>query len=447
MAGGDSMLAGKSWWTILRSMKMGLYLVLTIAAASIVGTLVPQHPDGPGSWVEKYLQLGDLYHSWWYITLLGILTLNILACSFYRFKTILLNKNRVQPLLESRQIEKLNPNVSFTLAGSNDEIKNRINDLLVRLGLDVWSDSANGKYRIGAQHGRFAVWGSIITHLSFIVIMVGILIGVIFGYQGTMDIPVGDTVNLTDMVGVDKGHVKNDFQVRIDGFWIEPYPNGSPAGYYSRMTILENDKSVQTATIGVNDPLNYQGTKFYQARYGEAIEIQVNGQDGSVIQQGTIVAGDRFKVEGTNLTIVPYLHNPENEAAAETPLKSTQPTQSRVIYLLLQGEQRVGMGAEGFDLPISLGQDGTTFTFQGTVPYTGLQVKKDPGVPLIWLGSVLMLLGMGFSFFGTPYYLWIAIEQHEKWVAVYIGGRTTKNRLGLADRIGKLAHDIQSQAV
>ncbi|MEN6460426.1 MAG: cytochrome c biogenesis protein ResB [Syntrophomonas sp.] len=433
----------KSWWAIFRSMKIGLYLVLAISVASMVGTIVPQHQiDRSANWLEQFLQLGNLYHSWWYITLLSLLTLNLMACSFYRIKTIKTTLKKSEHLLEIEELVKLNTHTSFMFEGKLDEATHRIISILASHRYEVWSESSAGRLRIGAQHGRFSVIGSFITHISFVIIIAGILTGVIFGWQGTIDVPVGTTFNLSSITGINAHALKHDLQVKAEEFWIERYPNGTPSGYYSRLTIIENHKNIQTSVVTVNSPLNYKGIKFYQARYGDAIEIHVNGPNGRTISRGLVGAGKSLTIPRTNLSVMVYSYITDSEAASAVSA-NTHPPNARVVYIIFKGNQRIGMGTGEFGSTINLDDEGYTFKFVRIIPYTGLQVKKDPGVPLIWFGSGFMLLGMGLSFFLQPRYLWLVVEQQGKFVTVSMGGKTSKNQLALADHINKIAGDIQ----
>jgi len=433
----------KSWWANFRSMKMGLYLVLAIIIASIIGTIVPQQPDGQEGWLKSVLHLNDLYHSWWYITLLTLLTLNLVACSFYRLKTIRLRTGRSERLLDKEQLTRLKAGTSFNFTGEIDEAKIRIISILNRRGYEVWSDSLEGKCRIGAQHGRLGVLGSFITHFSFVVIIAGFLYGAICGYQGSINAPVGTTFSVSSVPGIDSKLLKHDFQVRVEGFWIEHYPNGTPSGYFSRLTVLENNELLQTTTIGVNSPFNYKGTKFYQARYGDAVEIQVNGPDARTIYQGFVLEGENLKIPGTNFGILPRL---DYSKTASRKSESADANSSRIIYVLFESNQRVGMGAAEIGSAINLGHEANTIKFIRAVPYTGLQVKKDPGVPLIWFGSVFMLLGMGISFFLQQRQLWMVLEQQGKLLAVSISGQANGNSVLFTDHIKDIVKDIQANA-
>lgn len=425
---------------MLRSMKLGLYLVLAIIGASIAGTVIPQQPMNGGGWLNDCFQLNDLYHSWWYTALLGLLTLNLLACSFYRLKTIRLSLGSSYRLLDKDQLARLKGSTTLTLSGKLIKIKEQITGILTRQRYEFWSVTLEGKCRIGAQKGRYGVLGSYITHFSFVVIIAGLLIGALFGYQGSIDAPVGTKFNLSSVPGIDSKAVKEDFQVRVDEFWIERYPNGASSGYFSRLTILENDQEKETATLQVNRPLNHEGTKFYQARYGNAVEIRVNGPGPGTVYQGWVKDSEHFKIPQSNYTVLARIDKGSGSASLD-PVGDPNP---KIIYALYQDKQRIAMGIADLGAVINLGQGKSSLTFNKAVPYTGLLVKKDPGVPLIWFGCVSMLLGLSISFFIQPRYLWMELEQQGEELLVSIGGKAAKNPLMLEESINKLAACIQT---
>ena len=84
----------KTVLSFLSSLKLTICLLIIIAVASILGTVIPQQYDGGESFshlspglVEalKPLQLFDMYHSAWFIILMGLLSLNLTVCSLNRF--------------------------------------------------------------------------------------------------------------------------------------------------------------------------------------------------------------------------------------------------------------------------------------------------------------------------------------------------------------------------
>jgi len=433
----------KSWWGAIRSMKIGLYLVLAIIIASILGTIVPgQQSNGSQGWLSAFLQLNDVYHSWWYIGLLGMLTLNLAACSFYRLKTLHLKPGRSFQLLDIEQLTRLKVHTSLTVTGELKEASSRIGRLLSQRGYRVWSDCQEGCCRMGAQYGLLGEWGSLVIHLSFLVIISGLLIGALGGHQGSINAPVGTTFSVSSVPGIGSKALKNDFQVRVEGFWIERYPDGTPSGYYSRLSILKDNQAVQTSTIGVNEPLKYEGTKFYQARYGNTVEIQVNGPGAKTVYRGFVIEGDNFIIPGTNLSI---LARTDYKGSSSQTAGSAAP--GRIIYAIFENNQRVGMGSAEPGSMISPGQDEISIQFVRAVPYTGLLVKRDPGIPLVWLGAGFMLAGLSLTFFLLPRRLWIVVEQQDGLLNAIMGGKSSRNPGRLEERIKDLAAAIQEDAI
>ena len=80
----------------LRSVRTGIVLLILLGVTSAAGTLVLQRPQtepeklaraySPETlrWLDR-LGLTDLFHSWWFAALLGLLGLNIVLASLERF--------------------------------------------------------------------------------------------------------------------------------------------------------------------------------------------------------------------------------------------------------------------------------------------------------------------------------------------------------------------------
>ncbi|MDD2585805.1 MAG: cytochrome c biogenesis protein ResB [Syntrophomonadaceae bacterium] len=432
------MSQNKRWWHRFSSMKMGLFLLLAISIASAVGTVIPQKlPEGPVSLPMRILHLWDVYHSWWYIALLSLLALNLLACSFGRIKPMLVGTKRSHHLLGVGEITKLKYNTLFILPGKLDGAKVLVERLFTGQGYKVWSELDTEKIKMGAEQGRFYVLGSFITHISFLVILLGVFYGGVFGCKGVIDAAVGSTFDLTEVPGLERISREDSIQVRVDDFWIERYDNGSPSGYFSRLTILEKEQPVKTETLGVNAPLAYKGIKFYQSNWGQLAKIIVNRADGTLLQQGAANEGEILRVLGTDYSVLVYrYHFPSGGTMDET----------SIVYAIYKGDQPAGMGKAQFNQPVLLGDEGNTFAFTGLVPFTGLQVKKDPGVPMVIMGSLLMLLGIGSTVWLKPRKIWVVLEQQGETVIVTLGGVSHKNSKMFAEDFSCLVEELKATA-
>ncbi|MFH1563283.1 MAG: cytochrome c biogenesis protein ResB [Nitrospirota bacterium] len=189
------------------SPKLTFILLIILAALAIIGTIIPQN-EQHYLYIEKYgynlyllfkiLSITDVYHSWWFVGLLGFLSLNIITCALNRFKP-------------GRQI-LTNPR----------------------------------------QLGYFA------THLSFLIILSGGLIGSLWGFKDYLYLKEGEVQQVP----------QTNFYIKLNKFWLEYYPDSKMIkDYKSNLSIIENGKEILTKTIEVNYPLNYKGIRFYQASY------------------------------------------------------------------------------------------------------------------------------------------------------------------------------------
>lgn len=89
---------------VLSSIKTTVVLLILIAALSVIGTLIPQGltPEqyarlyGPGT-LKAFRVLGffNVYQSWWYLSALGLLALNIILCSLKRLPSLTLSPRRL----------------------------------------------------------------------------------------------------------------------------------------------------------------------------------------------------------------------------------------------------------------------------------------------------------------------------------------------------------------
>ena len=126
---------------------------------------------------------------------------------------------------------------------------------------------------IFADQFRFARFGTYVSHLSLILILIGAVIGNFWGFSD-------DHVEIAKGATYDVRQGQN-FSVRSDDFQVEYYPNKAPKDFKtiskettttngpipkdfrSDVTVIENGKEVLKKTIRVNDPLSYKGVNFY----------------------------------------------------------------------------------------------------------------------------------------------------------------------------------------
>jgi cytochrome c biogenesis protein len=249
-----------------------------------------------------------------------------------------------------------------------------------------------------------------------VVILIGSLIGNIWGFKGFVNIPQGDEASAIFLKGTEK-RMGLGFTVRCEKFEMSYYPGSEvPSEYLSDLVILEGGKEVLKKRIQVNDPLRYRGINFYQSSYGflpsppedrkAELEVVPKGNDLRPfrIQLGE---GETKQVQGTGVkvelaTLIPDFILGEGNRILS---RSDQPNNPAVQVNIYQNGKLTYRGWSFLKHPEFHGSKDDTYRVKfllysgGEKPYTGLMVVKDPGIPVVWAGFGIIVLGLIFSFF------------------------------------------------
>jgi cytochrome c biogenesis protein len=222
--------------------------------------------------------------------------------------------------------------------------------------------------------GHWSRYGSPILHLGLMVIIIGSLLSGFLSRSDYLEIPIESTVDLTD-----KGY---PFDVKVQDFTIDYYHGEqTPKQYLTTLTVLENNRPVSTEEIKVNHPLQHKGTKIYQSSYGWLME-------GSITADGKTTPFS-FPA-GESLTV--------NNNYILQAVPATADAKGNLLYRF---------GTEGqppFGGSINKGEQIETpfgaLVFTNIKPYTGLEIKQDPGVPVVWTGFLLLTAGLMIRLYG-----------------------------------------------
>jgi cytochrome c biogenesis protein len=87
-----------------------------------------------------------------------------------------------------------------------------------------------------------------------------------------------------------------------------------------------------------------------------------------------------------------------------------------------------------------------TFFLDGleTSYYTGLQVNKDPGVPVVWAGCFLIVAGFFVTFFTSHRRIWVRLSSEKQGINISIAGTSSKNPVGLERELIHLTQDLKN---
>ncbi len=435
-------------WKFFSSVQLTVVVLLTLAATSVIGTLIPQNGN-PGDYIQAYgdfgfklfnvLSLFDMYHAWWFLLLLLTLTVNIIVCSVERFPTawkIVSNRKRG---FNAGRFRKMANHQTVTVPRSPEELQPVVAKAISRHFKKFQIEPTDGGFLLFAEKRRWSRLGVYVVHTSIVLLLLGSIIGSIFGFEGFVNIPEGETIDTIQLRNANRMH-KLDFSIRCDDFDVSFYENGAPREYRSDLTLLEGGKPVHAKTIVVNDPVRYRGINIFQSSYGqvpsETITLGFTSKETGMTYTEKMRPGQSFEIpENLGTLTLQGL----NRAAA---FKGHSIGSAYVATLTGKGDR-----AEQIFLPVRFPsfdrmRKGDVFiavTGHEEKYYTGLQVTRDPGVWVVYTGFILMLAGCFITFFMSHQQLMVAVERIKGETRIGVSGTANKNKLGMDGAVERLA--------
>ncbi|MEW6079975.1 MAG: cytochrome c biogenesis protein ResB [Thermodesulfobacteriota bacterium] len=395
-------------WKQLTSVRLTVAVLLTIAAAAVIGTLIPQNQ--PPDYYREYfgerlypvmarLDLPDMYHSLWFQTLILLLAANIIACSLDRIKGVLKIVFEKKPTWSPSAFGRSSAAEAVIIDAPVSALRGPCRDFFNRKFSRIDEQETDEGVFLFAENGRFSRLGVYVVHLSVLLLLAGALIGSLFGFDGYINLPEGESTNHIFLSGSDKKHDLG-FTLRCDAFDVSFYETGEPKEYRSDLAILENEREIIKKYIRVNQPLRFRGVNIFQSSYGTAsardIAVTFTSRKSGMEYQRTINIGEPVTIpEGLGVfTAERFLSNylfQGGHNIGET-----------LIGTLEQGEHRemvaLPLRFAAFD-KMRQGDVIIAVTGLERVYFTGLQVNKDPGVPLVYAGFLLIIAGIYVTFF------------------------------------------------
>ncbi|OGP76916.1 MAG: hypothetical protein A2W09_02500 [Deltaproteobacteria bacterium RBG_16_50_11] len=440
---------------LFRSLKLTIFLLIFLAILSIIGTLIKQNAAseeyivryGEGLFeVLDFFNLFDMYHSWWFSAILLMLVVNLLSCSIHRLPGILRQVFRdpgaralEDPMLKALPyVERMRvPDVS---KGKTDA---QVQSELKRWFKNPGRIETESALTFFSEKGRFSRLGVPMTHLSIIIILIGGLMGSIYGFRGHVNILEGEAVNQFFVTVKDREIPKSlTFNVRCDDFNITYYNlpgrERHVQEYTSLLTILENGKEVLQKTIKVNHPLSYEGVTFYQSSYGALHQVSLGVQQKNKKEkiQLSLHEGETAPIPNSDAQIRLLRYVPQlptfGEGAQVVLFKPNQ--RPLALWVLKEGQKFDQQRNDEFSI---------TLEKVSTQEYTGLQVTKDPGVWVVWTGCGLMVLGLIVSFFFSHQRIWVRIPKGAG--EIVLAGSANRNRIAFEKVFNQLVERVRGE--
>ncbi|MEA3467187.1 MAG: cytochrome c biogenesis protein ResB [Thermodesulfobacteriota bacterium] len=432
-------------FSFFSSVKLALFTLSLLAVTSIIGTVIPQK-ENFAWYVQNYsestakifqvLSIPDMYNSWWFLSLLTLLAINLIVCSIDRFPGVWKQIKADNLATDLKRISKMRLSNNWVSDKSEDSLATEITSALVDKGWKAEQRKRGDALLLFAQKGALSRTGVYIVHASILVIFVGALLGELYGFKGSIMLPETQTTNKIFEFGSGKS-IDLGFEVRCERFDIELYDSGMPKAYRSHLTVLEDEKVVLEKKIVVNDPLTYKGITFYQSSYQgyEDFIITVTEQQSGE-SQSVILPFQKPRALSTLRTSIGIIN---------AQMKGQSITKMKVWFDDDQGPASTFWLNAGDQVTVE--RPDKKYTVAGKQMYaTGLQVAKDPGVWVVYIGCGMMILGLIVAFFMSHKRIWLLLSKENGQTTVLMSGSANKNKVGFEKIFSSLSADLKTDS-
>ena len=400
---------------VVADLRFSIFILLLISFFSIIGTVIEQDQPieiyktnysltspvfGFLTW-DYIIKFGfdHIYKTWWFLTLIFLFGLSLISCTFLQQLPSLKIARRCQFFRKTSQFSRLQ---IFTI------LKNfSFNKILFRIKKNKYSifQQKNIAYCYKGLIGRIA---PILVHFSMILILLGTIIGSLFGFKAQEMVPKTENFHIQNILNNGQFSIIPKTSARVNDFWITYTKNKTVSQFYSDISVLNSQgKETNRKTISVNSPLIYQNVYYYQTDWN-LIGLRVQETNSEVIEYPLLnILNNQNKVWLT------WLSN--NNSLNEGIIALSDNLEG---YCSIYSETGVFLGNIELN---ELGNFKQPFTLLEILSSTGLQIKTDPGIPVIYSGFLFLMVSTLISYI-TYSQIWI-IKKNQK---LFIGGITNR---------------------
>nr|YP_010472016.1 Cytochrome c biogenesis protein [Haslea avium]UVG41481.1 Cytochrome c biogenesis protein [Haslea avium] len=400
---------------LLADLRFAIFILLLISFCSIAGTIIEQDQSietykmnypltnpvfGFLTW-DRILQFGldHVYKTWWFFSLILLFGVSLISCTFLQQLPSLKIARRCQFFRTTSQFYRL----KFSTILNNFSF----NKILLRIKDQKYSifQQKNIIYCYKGLIGRIA---PIIVHFSMILVLLGTIIGSLFGFKAQEIVPKTETFHIQNILNNGQLTIVPKTSARINDFWITYTKNKTISQFYSDVSILDNQgNETNRKTISVNYPLISNSVYYYQTDWN-LIGLRFQNLKNEIVEYPLInVFSNQSKVwltwissnSSLNEGIITIIDNLEG-------------------YCSVYNENGQFLGnielneTINFKIPLTLLE---------IISSTGLQIKTDPGIPIIYSGFFFLMLSTLISYI-TYSQIWI-IQKNQQ---IFIGGNTNR---------------------
>jgi cytochrome c biogenesis protein len=415
---------------ILIDLKFSILILALIAFASSFGSFIEQ--DEPQNFYEENyplekpiygfisskiilnLGLDHVYNTWWFLSLLLILGLSLIGCTL----------TRQFPLVENSKEYFFRKQInSFLKLPFSIKLQNRfyLKEIILlklqKLNLFIYQ-KGDLIYGYKGLVGRIS---PILVHISLIIILMGSTLGAFKNFKAQEVLPKGEVFHIQNPLKIGRLTPLPNLTTRVNDFWVE-YKNNKINQFYSNLSIIDNyGNELKNQTISVNNPIRFKDIDVYQSDWN--------------------LIGIRIKdIEKNKIYEYPVFQLNKNTKAWITWINDSSKTLS-VVFDQLENTFSIYNETGDFVEIKNIGDSITkNYKLVDLLPSTGLLIKYDPSIRLIYLGFGLLMLTTLLSY--LPYTQFWVYENSKN---IWIGSSTNRGKIQLEIEFENLIRETENK--
>ena len=456
--------AWRNIWQTLSSIKTGVVLIILVVIFSAAGTVILQRPMTDPDDVQRAYSpamlrfldvtgLTDVFHTRWFTGLMILVSCSIIAASVQRFPNAW--RFFARPYKSpDESFRRVLPTQAQIPVADEEQALSAAERAFRHMGLKAERIVRPDSFSLFSERNRISEMAVYIVHASLLLIFFGFIVDSLYGWRGFLMLSPGTASNQIQMKD---GALRTiPFSIRCDGTGEETYADGSPKRWWSKLAVVDGGREISRKEIVVNDPLVYQGLRFYQASYGRTGKLDqlilnatsVNGATRTPreisLSMNQTVALDA----DTSVQLVEFI--PDFVVQDGRVYARSKDTVNPAVHMIVTSKK--ANTSVNVWLPEIPGVDenaSSPYTFDPkdlkTGIYTGLQVSHEPGQFAVWAGVVLMALGLTFVFYVVHMRFWVVPVHMDGRTVLWVGGTANRNRDAFELKFKNVVEQIQQE--
>ncbi|MBO0600465.1 cytochrome c biogenesis protein ResB [Sporosarcina sp. E16_3] len=464
-------------WNFFSSVKIGISIIVAVLATAAIGTIFPQKMYVAASteaefaaYYERlyglagtiYYKLGfhDMYNSWWFITLVGMLGTSIIIASVDRviplYKSLKKQRTKRHPSFMKKQRiygEGPSKDPEAALVKAEEKLKELRYNVKIENGALL------------AEKNRFSRWGPYVNHLGLIIFLFGILLRGIPGFyvDETMWIREGETRSIPGAEGYyleskqfimenytkeEADEVFGDALERV-GMIAKNYQTDVALYKTPEGGLPGSDEMdfVKDYSIIVNKPLKFDGYNVFQMDFrldelkSMTFQLTEKATESSLGEFTVDLTNPEREYEldsGARVILSDYYPDYDGVKDGEPISKSPIPNNPAFIFKMVtqaKPEGEMSFVAIKQTLETEVNDYKVKFVSAETRDISGLTVRKDKTLYLLLLGGIIFMIGVSQGAYWNHRRIWIQKGSNGE---LLVAGHTNKNWFSLKKELDQV---------